>query len=70
MNSRALHKDLVGAGEQGGRNGEAERFGGLRVDHEFEFNGQFDWEVAGLHALENLSTKTAARRNWFKKFTP
>src|SRR6516165_310463 len=44
---------LVGAGEQGRWNFDADSFGGLQIDDEFEFRRQRDWQVAWLLALEN-----------------
>ena len=43
--------DLVGAGEERLRDGEAERLGGLQVDHQLEFGRLLDRQVAGLCAL-------------------
>src|SRR5215813_11761230 len=45
---------LDGAGEDCGRDGEAERLRGLQVDHELEPGRLLDREVGGLGALEDL----------------
>ena len=42
---------LVGGGEQRFRDGEAERFGGLQIDYQFELGRLHDWQVGGLGAL-------------------
>ena len=60
MNSRRrmtgpLFNYLVGADQQGGRNGEPERPGGLHVDVQLDFRGLLDWQVCGLFALENAA---------------
>ena len=39
-----LFDHLVGTREQRGRNREAERLGGLKVDHEFKSGWLFYWE--------------------------
>src|SRR5262245_64190387 len=46
--------DLVGAGKDCRRNGEAESLRGLEVDEEFEFGRLFDRQIGGLFAFENL----------------
>src|SRR5262245_16849554 len=46
---------LVGDREQLGRHVEAERIGGLEVDHQFEFGGLLDREVGRIGAVENLA---------------
>ena len=45
---------LIGARENGLRNGEAERPGGLEVDHQFEARRLFDWEIARFGARPNF----------------
>src|SRR5215831_8212790 len=44
---------LVGAGEHGWRNVEAERPGGLEVDHKLVLGGRLNRQVGGLLALED-----------------
>jgi hypothetical protein len=44
---------LVGAGEERGRHGEAERSRGLEVDHQFEFGRRLHWQVGWLLAPED-----------------
>lgn len=38
-----LFDDFVGAGEQSGRDGDAERLGSFKIDNEFEFFRLLDW---------------------------
>lgn len=38
-----LFDDIVGAGEQSGRDGDAERLGSFKTDNEFEFFRLLDW---------------------------
>ena len=45
---------LVGAGEDRGRDGQAERVGGLEVDDQLELGGLLDRQVGGLRAFEDL----------------
>ena len=49
----ALFDHLVGERKQPVRNFEAERLGGLEIEHELEFGGPHDRQVARLLALEN-----------------
>src|SRR6266404_3038017 len=44
---------VVGAAEQRRRHGEAERFRGLEVDHQFELFRGLNWQLARLRALED-----------------
>ena len=44
---------LVGARKHGGRHGEAERFGGLKVDDQFKFGRSLYGHIAWLLTLEN-----------------
>jgi hypothetical protein len=48
-----LFDDLVGAGEQRRRHGEAERFGSLQVDDQLKFCGLLNRKITGLFALED-----------------
>src|SRR5215467_6743337 len=50
----ALFNDLIRPQQQRRRDGEAERLGGFEVDHEFELGRPFDWNFAGIAALENF----------------
>jgi hypothetical protein len=48
-----LFDDLVGADEQRRRHVEAERLGGLQVDHQLEFHGRLHGQARGRVALED-----------------
>src|SRR5437870_10056370 len=50
----ASFNDLIRAPQQRRRDREAERPGGLEVDHQLVLGRLFDWEFRGLAALENL----------------
>ena len=50
-----LLDDLVGAGEDRGRHGEAKRLGGLEVDHQLECGRLLDRQISGLGAVQDLS---------------
>ena len=50
-----LLDDLVGAGEDRGRDGQAERRGGFEIDDQLEGRRLLDRQIGGLDALENLS---------------
>ena len=50
----ALLDHLGGAHQNGIGNFDAERSGGFHVNDHIESGGQFDWQIAGLCALENL----------------
>ena len=52
---------LVGSGEQGQRNVDPQSPGGLEIDDRDELGRVFDRKVAGMRALEDLSTKSAMR---------
>ena len=51
----ALVDHLGGANKKRVWYGEAERLGGLEVDHELEFGGPHDRQVGGFLAVENPS---------------
>src|SRR5271165_3289081 len=51
----ASFDDLVGAGEDRLRHGQAERLGGLQIDDQLEGGRLLDRQIGGLGALENLS---------------
>src|ERR1051325_7810495 len=50
---------LVGARQEGLRDRQAERLGGLQIDHQLEFGGLFDRQIGRLGALEDLSGVSA-----------
>src|SRR6516165_5107985 len=50
---KLLFDHLVGAGEQRWGNGEAERFGCVQIDDQFELGGRLHRKLARLRALEN-----------------
>src|SRR5262249_27101304 len=45
---------LLGPGEPGGRDGEAERLSGEQIDDEIEFCRLLDWDVGRLGPTQNL----------------
>ena len=49
----ALFDHQVRPQQQRVRNRQAERFGSLEIDHEFELGRLHDWQVRRLFALEN-----------------
>ncbi len=44
--------DLIGAGEQRGRHGEAEGFGGLEINDQLEFGRLLDRNISRFHSFE------------------
>jgi hypothetical protein len=50
-----LFDDLVGAGEDRGRHGQAERLGGLEIDDQLECGWLLDRQIRELLALEDPS---------------
>jgi len=57
--SAFLFDHLVGAGEQGGRNGEAERLRSPDVDNQIEYRRKLDRQIGRPSTLENLSGNDA-----------
>src|SRR5215469_2989958 len=47
-----LFDDLIGAGEDRGRHSEAERLGGIEIDHQLEGCWLLDRQIGGLLALK------------------
>src|SRR6266436_10168371 len=45
--------DLIGAGEDRWRDGQAESLGGVEIDDQLEGRRLLDWQIGGLGALEN-----------------
>ena len=48
--------DLIGAGEDRGRHGQAERLRGLEIDDQLEPGRLLDRQIGGLCALQNPSS--------------
>jgi hypothetical protein len=67
---KTLLDHLVGAGEHGRWNFEAQRPGSLEIDDRRKLGGLLTGISLGLVPLRILSTKAAARRNIAAKFTP
>src|SRR5262245_18814608 len=51
----SLFDHLVGGGKYCRRHGEVEHPGGLGIDDQLELRGLYDWQVRGLHALEDAA---------------
>jgi hypothetical protein len=49
-----LFYELIRAQQQRRRDGEGERLGGLRIDHEFEFSRFLHWKLSGFRAIEDF----------------
>ena len=50
---RQLFNNLIGAGKERRRHGEADCLSGLEVDHQLEFGRALHWKVGGLFALKD-----------------
>ena len=61
---------LVGAGEQGRRDFDAERSRGRKVDHEFELARLDDRQISWLGALEDSDGIDATWRNASMRLVP
>ena len=59
---RGLFDHLVGEGKQCWRDVEAERLGGLEIDHRFVLGGRPHREVSRLLALEDANRRSLAAR--------
>src|SRR5207244_10467952 len=59
--------DPVGADEEHWRNAEAERFGGLQIDDQFEFGRLHDRQVSRLFTLKNAASVNAGLAKTVRK---
>ena len=62
--------DLVGAGEDRGRDGEAESLGGLQIHNQFESCGLLDREVGRFLTLQDLVYVVGREPNMSDRFGP
>ena len=54
-----LFDNLIGAGEEGLRHGNAQRLGGLEVDDQLEGRRLLDWQIGGIGTVEDFSRVSA-----------
>ena len=53
LRDASLLDQFIGGGQQRFGDGQAERFGGLEVDHQIELGRLLDREIGGFHAIKN-----------------
>ena len=66
VSSRTSFNHTVGAQQNGLRNGDAQRLGGLQVDHQLVVGGLLDRNVARLRAFENAGGHVGGPSHGFR----